>query len=379
MNTSPYCKPQFNLSEDTHYFCGHSLGAQPKSAKEALMQSVAEWENHRVSGWTKAQWLELPKLCGDRIAPLIGAHTDEVIVSDNTTLNLMKLLFSAIASKNNRKIILTEEGNFPTDLYIAQSVAKLHNMTLKVVPRDAIMDSLDDAVAVVLLTHVNYRTSQKWDMKTLNQKAQHHDIKTLWDLSHSVGVTKLSCTNLGVDFAVGCTYKYLNGGPGAPSFLYVNKKHQHLHPAIQGWMGHEAPFDFAPEYQSAQGIKRYLSGTPSILSMKALYGALCVFEKIDLAVVERESNQLTQYFIEQCAIHIPALQCLSPFDASQRGSHVAFRHPQADKLAKSLIERGIVIDYRTPDLIRFGIAPLYINSHDIDVAINHLKALLYSP
>ncbi|MBS0287455.1 MAG: kynureninase [Proteobacteria bacterium] len=375
MKNTIYCKALFHLPENVHYFSGHSLGPITKNAKQQLQQGLHEWENKLVNAWTDAHWMDLPKHCGDKIAPLIGAKTHEVIVCDNTTLNLLKVLLSAVALNNKRKIILTEQGNFPTDNYIAQSVANVQGVTLKALPKKDIIDALNESVAVLMLTHVDYKTAEKWDLAKITKKAHAWGIITVWDLSHSVGMMPIDCSNSAVDFAVGCTYKYLNGGPGAPSFIYVNERHLDLAPDIQGWMGHQQPFAFLENYIPAHGIKRYLSGTPCILSMKALAGALSVYEHLNLQVIEQESQKLTNYLIECCAKHAPSLTLASPRESSVRGNHVAFTHPQADKLACALNANGVVVDYRAP-FIRFGISPLYLNHTDLDCAIKILNDLM---
>ncbi len=374
MKTLPYRKNLFEISPNKHYFCGHSLGPISKPAHNALQQALCEWETEQVCAWTQSAWIDLPMLCGEKLAPIIGAHAHEVVVCDNTTLNIMKLLLCAL-SLTTRNVILTEKNNFPTDNYIAQSVAQLKNVEFKSVAKDEIITSLNTDVAVLLLSHIDYKTSEKWDMAHINQVAKEKGILIVWDLSHSVGVMKLESSSLDVDFAVGCTYKYLNGGPGAPSFVYVNQKHHAASAPMQGWMGHRAPFDFSAQFVPANGIKRFLSGTPSILSMKTLLGALSLFDHQDLSEIEKVSGILGDYLIAQCK-QFPNLKCISPIDASNRGGHVAFKHPKANKLANALIEQGVIVDYRAPDIIRFGISPLYLSKSDIIKTISHLHYIL---
>jgi kynureninase len=357
-------KHLFSLPNDIVYLCGHSLGPMPKMAALCLQEGLHHWEQNLVGAWH--DWIDLPKQLGSKIALLIGSSPNEVIVCDSTSINLMKLLLSAIPLNPNRNIILTEQGNFPADLYIADSVACLQNKTVKAVSPDAIVEAMDEQVAVLMLTHVNYRTSFKYDMAKINRKAKALGILTLWDLSHSVGIMPLDCSKFEVDFAVGCTYKYLNGGPGAPSFLYVHQKHLNQIPAIRGWMGHKTPFTFSPHYESANGITAYLTGTPNILSMKALEGALHVFEKVDLAALQEKSTALSSYLIAQCQQYLPDLMLASPFSSAQRGSHVAFSHPHAYAISRAMIAKGVIMDYREPNLMRFGLSPLYVDFADIE-------------
>ncbi len=367
-----FCKSHFDIPKGVSYFSGHSLGPITQFAKQHLAKAINAWEHTQVNAWHQTDWLALAQDCGDKIAPLIGASMGEVIVCDNTTLNLLKLLLMALSLNPGRKIILTEQGNFPTDNYIAQSVANLKDVEFVALPKEDIIEALNDEVAVLLLTQVDYKTAQKWDMAALTKLAHQKGILTLWDLSHSVGVIELKCSKHQVDFAVGCTYKYLNGGPGAPGFIYVNEKHLPHPNAIQGWMGHLSPFDFSPHFSQGEGIKRYLSGTPSILSMKALQGALRVYEQIEIAQVDYKSQCLSQSLIEESK-QFPGLTCISPLEADKRGSHVAFSHPKALLLCEVLKAKGIIVDHRKPDIIRFGISPLYLNEEDIDLAIKALK------
>jgi kynureninase len=274
-------------------------------------------------------------------------------------------------------VILTEKDNFPADLYIADNVATLRQMSLHAVHSDEILEAMNEDVAVIFLTHVNYRSAKKYDMEKINQKAKRLGILTLWDLSHSVGIMPLYCSQLDVDFAVGCTYKYLNGGPGAPSFIYINQKHHtKVKSPIHGWMGHAQPFDFSAQYESAPGVYSYLTGTPCILSMKALEGALAIFKNIDLQALQDKSLLLTHYLITQCAKQVPSLQCITHFN--QRGGHVGFFHPHAQAISLALIQNGVLIDYRKPNLIRFGISPLVIDFEDIDKAVSILSSIMKS-
>ncbi len=360
------------------YFCGHSLGLMPKTAEQYVQKALEQWKTFQVNAWNHANWLELPTQLGLKIAQLIGANADEVMVCDSTTLNLMKCLLSALELNSSRHVILTEKDNFPTDLYMADAIAHLRQVTVKTVASENIIESMNKHVAVLLLTHVNYRTGAKYDMAKINRLAKEKGILTIWDLSHSVGAMALHCSQYDADFAVGCTYKYLNGGPGAPSFIYVNQKHHHQMSLLHGWMGHASPFAFSPDYLPGKGIASYLLGTPSILSMKALEGALQCYDQCDMEALEKKSHYLTSLMIRKCQQALPELQCLSPADSSRRGSHVAFSHPQAQSIAQAMIERGVIIDYREPNLIRFGISPLYNTEEDIERAVEILREIFHA-
>jgi kynureninase len=363
----------FDIPEGQYYLCGHSLGPASKQAVASLQQGLQGWQQDKVKGWSTQFWLDLPEKLGKALAPLLGAHSDEEIVADSTSVNLLKCLLTALTINHNRKIILTENDNFPADRYIAHSLSAIdENITLKSVTAPELVDALDDSVAVLMLTHVNYRNASQHDMAMLTQKAHALGVIVVWDLSHSVGAMPLHCSLLGVDFAVGCTYKYVNGGPGSPGFIYVARKHHNQTPVIKGWMGHISPFAFAQVYQKAAGIKAYLTGTPSILSLKALEGALAVFRDVDLEQLREKSMVLSQQLIDNIDSCVPQLTLVSSRDPRARGSHVAYSHPFADKIVTDLIANGVIVDYRAPDLIRFGIAPLYIDGHDIEKAVQIL-------
>lgn len=370
----------FAISQNQLYLCGHSLGPISKQAHFSLQKALEGWAGEIVNGWTSQQWIDLPQKLGHSIAPLMGADKDEVIVADSTSINLLKCLLTACSLNATRKVLLTEHDNFPADRYIAHSLTSIDPaLQVKSVSARDIIPALDETIAVLLLTHVNYRSSDMHDMALLTCKAHELGILVVWDLSHSIGAMPLDCTKWEIDFAVGCTYKYLNGGPGAPGFIYIAKKHHHhAIPIIQGWMGHESPFSFAKNYVRAQGMKAFLTGTPPILSLKALEGALRIFQDIDLGQLRTQSIVLSQQLIEGLAKSVPELSLVSPTDPQKRGSHVAYSHPLAEKIAQALIAKGVVIDYRKPELIRFGIAPLYLDSEDIAQAVQIVSEVVKS-
>ncbi len=370
-------KAMFAISDGQLYLCGHSLGPASQQAIASLQKGIVGWEQDKVSGWTTQEWINLPEILGKTLAPLLGAHEDEVIIADSTSVNLLKCLLVALSINRNRKIILTENDNFPADRYIAQSLSTMDEaISLKSVAMHELIDALDGSIAVLMLTHVNYRNANQHDMAMLTQKAHAMGILVVWDLSHSVGAMPLYCSQSGVDFAVGCTYKYLNGGPGSPGFIYVARKHHHQNPIIKGWMGHISPFAFSQRYCKALGIKAYLTGTPSILSLKALEGALEVFRDVDLGKLRQKSMELSQLLIERIASLTLPLTLVSPRDPKARGSHVAYMHPHAEKITKALLANGVIVDYRAPGLIRFGIAPLYLDNQDIEMVVQLLMKSL---
>lgn len=357
----------FAIAENQLYFCGHSLGPASTQAMTTLAKGMQNWMQERVNAWISHEWIDLPVKLGHTIAPLIGAHPDEVIVADSTSVNLLKCLLVALSINKERKIILTEHDNFPADRYIAHSLSAIDPLVcVKSVATKELLDMLEENVAVLMLTHVNYRSALKHDMTVLTRQAQQRGILVIWDLSHSVGAMPIHCSELGVDFAVGCTYKYLNAGPGSPGFIYVANKHHQATPVVKGWMGHVEPFAFAKDYQRAPGIKAYLTGTPPILSLKTLEGALALFETVDLYQLRQQSMALSQRLIETIEKNSSLFTLVSPRDPMLRGSHVAFTHPKAKAMVETLKAAEVIVDYREPGLIRFGIAPLYLDSQDID-------------
>ena len=359
-------RDRFALPEGLTYLDGNSLGALPKATFPAIAEVVErQWGSNLITSWNRHGWIDAPATIAAKLAPLIGARADEVLVCDSTSVNLFKLLAAALALQPKRRVILSERDNFPTDLYIAEGLAKLlSGVELKLVDRAEIAGALDDEVAVLMLTHVDYRSGERHDMATLSTAARSAGALSLWDLSHSAGAVDVSLDASGADLAVGCGYKFLNGGPGAPAFLYVAAALQdRLSSPLTGWMGHDAPFAFAPDYRPAPGIARFLVGTPSIIAMSALAAGLATFDGVTMREVEAKAASLTDFFIACVEARCPTIALASPRDAAKRGSHVSFRHPQAYATMQALITGGVIGDVRLPDLIRFGFAPLY-NSHE---------------
>jgi kynureninase len=369
---------RFELPEGVIYLDGNSLGALPSATPERLAQVTRqEWGQGLIRSWNTAGWIGAPQRVGGKIARLIGAEADEVIVADSTSVNLYKLLSAGLAASPGRRVILSEPGNFPTDLYIAQGIAAADpSVSVRTLPRDEIVAAAGPDT-LVMLTHVHYKTGQKFDMLAVTQAVQAKGGMILWDLSHSAGAVALELSAAGVDLAVGCGYKYLNGGPGAPAFLYVAQRHQAaLRSPLSGWMGHAAPFAFGDDYVPAPDLKRFLCGTPPILSLAALECGVDLFLEADMAAVAEKSQRLGDLFIAWVEAHCPGLTLLTPRDAAARGSHVSFAHPNGYAVMQAMIARGVIGDFREPDAMRFGFAPLYIGYADVWRAVQILKDIL---
>ena len=364
------------------YLDGNSLGPLPKGVASRIAATVEdEWGGQLIRAWNDAGWIDLPARIGDRIGALIGAPPGSVMVADTTSINLLKALSAALKLRPDRRVVLSDDGNFPTDLYVAQGlIATLDaGHRLETVPPDEVLDALDDRVAVLMLTEVDYRSGRLHDMKALTEAAHAVGALTIWDLAHSAGALPVDLGGCGADFAVGCGYKYLNGGPGAPAFIYVRPDHaERIDPALCGWMGHEAPFAFEADYRPAAGSGRMRVGTPPILSMAALDAALDVWDGVDIEEVRAASMALSDLFIREverrCAGY--GVEIASPRKAEARGSQVSFRFEQGYAVMQALIAEGVIGDFRAPDLMRFGIAPLYNGEADIMAAADRLEAVL---
>ncbi|MCY7272041.1 MAG: kynureninase [Sphingomonas bacterium] len=359
-------RERFALPEGVIYLDGNSLGALPRATGKAVADVVdRQWGEDLITSWNKHGWIDAPATVAAKLARLIGAAADEVLVCDSTSINLFKLLAAALAASPGRTVILSERGNFPTDLYIAEGVTRmLPGVEVRAVDRAEIAASLDDQVAVLMLTHVDYRSGERHNMAALSAAARAAGALSLWDLSHSAGALDLSLSASGADLAVGCGYKYLNGGPGAPAFLYVAAQLQdRLQSPLTGWMGHDAPFAFDGDYRPAPGIARFLAGTPPIIAVIALAAGLSSFDGVTMREIEAKAASLTDFFITCVEARCPSVVLVSPRDAKERGSHISFRHPQAYAVMQALIERKVIGDVRMPNLIRFGFAPLY-NRHE---------------
>ena len=377
-------RDSFTLPADVIYLDGNSLGALPRAVPDRIAATVTgDWGDGLIRSWNEADWINAPRRIGAKIAPLIGAAPDNVIAADSTTVNLFKVLSAALALRPRRQKIITETRNFPTDNYIAEGVIRQTGGAHRLVHADdvtAIADLLDDDVAVLMLTHVNYRDGSVHDMAGLTRAAHDAGALVIWDLAHSAGVMPLDLAGCEVDFAVGCGYKFLNGGPGAPAFLYVAPRHLGGDgQPLSGWFGHADPFGFAPHYRPAGDITQYLCGTPPVISMVALEAALDLWDGIDMRQIHAKARQLTGYFIDlveaRCGGHDLAL--ISPRDAMRRGAQVALTHPTGGHaIIAALIAEGVIGDFRAPDVLRFGFAPLYTRFVDVWHAVDRLAGIL---
>jgi kynureninase len=371
----------FELPEGLVYLDGNSLGALPRGVPARLERMVrAEWGRDLIRSWNEHGWIDLPSRVGDKIARIVGATPGEVIASDSTTVNLFKVLSAALRLAPDRSVILSTRDNFPTDLYVAeQLVESTEGRRLRLVEAHEIERAIDAQTAIVMLTGVDYRSGALLDMEALTRRAHAEGALVVWDLSHSAGVLPLALDAHGVDFAVGCGYKYLNGGPGAPAFVFVARRHQERAlPLLAGWMGHRAPFAFETSFSPSEDIRRFAVGTPPLLSMVALDEALDVFDDVDMREVREKSMRLSDLFIARMA-PLEAehgLRLLSPRDAKLRGSQVAYAHPDGYAMIQAAIEAGVIGDYRAPDVLRFGFAPLYLRYADVEEAARRIGAVL---
>ena len=370
----------FHLPDGVVYLDGNSLGPLPIAAQERVAKMLRdEWGGHLIRGWNSAGWFVQPRRVGDRIGKLIGAPEGSVVMGDTLSIKVYQALASALELNPGRSVVLSDSGNFPSDLYMAQGLlASLGNrQELKVVEPEEVEGAIDDRVAVLMLTEVDYRTGRLHDMKVLTEKAKAVGALTIWDLAHTAGALPVDVAGCDVDFAVGCTYKYLNGGPGAPAFIYVAPRHaETARPALSGWMGHAAPFAFDLDYRPGAGIERMRVGTPPVIALTALEAALDAWDGVSMADVRERSIALVDLFIREVEKRCPELELASPRDGSKRGSQVSFRHPQGYAIMQALIARGVIGDFRAPDAIRFGITPLYIGEEDILKASDILKEIM---
>jgi len=374
-------RTEFDLPDGVVYLDGNSLGPLPKAVAGRVGNTVkAEWAEMLIRGWNQAGWIDLPAKAAAKIARLIGAPDSSVMVGDSTSINLFKALSAALDLMPERSVILSDSGNFPTDLYIAQGVAGARRgCALKVVAPEAVADAIDETVGVMMLTEVDYRTGRLHDMKALTERAHGAGALALWDLAHSAGALPVDLSGAGADFAVGCGYKYLNGGPGAPAFIHVRPDHaERVGPRLSGWLGHEAPFAFDPDYRPAEGIQRMMVGTPPVLSLSALDTALDLWTDVDLDEIRSHSIALSELFIREVEAQCAGfeLTLASPREPARRGSQVSFRHAEGYAVMQALIAGNVIGDFRAPDLIRFGFAPLYNNNDDVLAAAGALARIL---
>ncbi len=375
-------RAHFRIPANIIYLDGNSLGAMPRNTPERVTKAVEEeWGEDLIRSWNKHGWIDLPQRCGAKIAGLIGADAGEVVVADSTSVNLFKLLAAALRMRSERKVILSDKGNFPTDLYVAQGLIDLLDKghELRLVEPDEVVEALDDSVALVMLTQTDYRSGRLHNMSALTEQAHQAGALMLWDLAHSAGAFPVDLRGADADFAVGCGYKYLNGGPGAPAFLFVAERLQdQVRPPLSGWMGHEAPFQFDRDYRPAHGISRNLCGTPAVLSMTALDAGLDIMHQAGMNAIREKSVRMTELFIELVETHCAGFgfELYGPRDPEMRGSQVSFRHEQGYPIMAALIDRGVIGDFRAPDILRFGFTPLYLRFGDIWDAVQVLRDIM---
>jgi kynureninase len=382
-------RDHFALPDGVIYLDGNSLGARPRTAAQRAAEVVArEWGDGLIRSWNTAGWFDLPRRLGNQLAPLIGAGPDEVVVTDTTSINLFKVLAAALRVQAmrspERKVIVSEASNFPTDLYIAQGLADLlqqgYSLRLVDTPED-IEAAVDHDTAVLMLTHVNYKTGEMLDMAALTSLAHEHGALTVWDLAHSAGAVPVALNAADADYAIGCTYKYLNGGPGSPAFLWVAPALcDAFWQPLSGWWGHAAPFAMEPRYRPREGVGRFLCGTQPITSLAMVECGLDLFGRTSMTALRAKSLLLTDLFIAlvetRCARH--PLRLVTPRAHARRGSQVSFAHPQGFAVMQALIERGVIGDYREPGIVRFGFTPLYTSFADVWDAVEVLRDVLDS-
>jgi kynureninase len=387
-------RERFHIPSGTIYLDGNSLGVLPKATPARVANTVdREWGHDLIRSWNSADWINTPTRVGDKYAHLMGASAGEVAACDTTSINVFKAILTSLELQKHtsRNVIISDIDNFPTDLYIAQGLKALlteRNLDLRFVHRERMTEMIDaagDQLALVMLTEVDYRTGERYDMRSVTAQVQSKGALMLWDLAHSLCAFPVALNDCNVDLAVGCGYKYVNGGPGAPAFIFVAKRHLDRLDAmnspapISGWFAHEAPFAFQPEFKTIRGIKRFSVGTPPILQMVALECALDVWLEADIHAVRAQSVLLTDLFIRdvesKCAA-FPELTLATPRNPERRGSQVSFRHPEGYAIMQALIARNVIGDFRAPDILRFGFTPLYVSENDVVAAATHLAEIL---
>jgi len=375
-----FARARFRVPEGVIYLDGNSLGALPKAAPDVLAQTQRQWAEDLIGSWNKHGWIDWPTRIAGKLSSIVGANPSELLIADSTTVCLFKLLAAAVRARPDRRKIVTQEASFPTDLYAAQGLCDMLGLQLEAVTAEAVLAAIDGDTAAVSLTHVDYKSAAIYDMRRINEAAHAAGALVVWDLCHSAGAIELDLDGTGCDLAVGCGYKYLNGGPGAPAFIYVAERLQdELSNPLQGWMGHARPFAFVDDYQPANGILKFLTGTPSILAMAALDAGLGTFDGIAMADAAAKSRKLSQLFVDEVEARCGnEVRLASPRDPGQRGSHVVFSHAEGYAVMQALIARGVIGDFRAPDLLRFGFTPLYTRYAGVLGAAGILAEILSS-
>ncbi|MFT6094324.1 MAG: kynureninase [Pseudohongiellaceae bacterium] len=380
-----HLKNQFEIPAGKIYLDGNSLGPVSISAKQAALEVVQQqWGNDLISSWNKHSWIDLPINTGEKIAKLVGAGPGQLVCCDSISVNLFKILHCALQLNPERRIILSQQDNFPTDLYVAEGLQRImgveHCQLLTISDTD-IENQLTKQVAVLLLTHVNFRSGKTHDIEKITRAAHAKGIIVIWDLAHSVGVLPLDLDEWQVDFAVGCGYKYLNGGPGAPAFIYAADRHQSsFQQPLQGWMGHMAPFDFSKDYSPSRGMTQFLSGTPPVISMSVLNSALDIFDHVSVGQIRAKAIALMNFFneLKQASPELDELELISPESLNERGSQLAYSHPDAYSICQNLIAQNVIADFRRPDVLRLGFSPLFLSFQDIYTSVTELNSIMKS-
>lgn len=373
-------KALFDLPEGVIYLDGNSLGPLPNGAVDRAVQTMeTEWGQQLIRAWNVAGWMDLPRVVGDMIAPLIGAHSGSIATGDTLSIKVFQALAAGLQMRPDRKVILSDTGNFPSDLYMAQGLTGLlgHGYELRTVEPDQVEGAITEEVAVVMLTHVDYRSGRMHDMAAITRQAHSAGAIMLWDLAHSAGAVPVEMSACNAEFAVGCTYKYLNGGPGAPAFIYIRPDIvESVQPALSGWLGHAEPFAMDPNYQPAMSTERMRVGTPPILQLVVLQEALSAWDGIAMDDLRAASIALSERFIEGVEASCPMLTLASPRDPHQRGSQVSFAFSEGYAAMQALIDRDVIGDFRAPDVMRFGFTPLYLDMSDVDAAVEILADVM---
>jgi len=373
-------KELFDIPEGLIYLDGNSLGPLPKGVAEVVQNTVVEqWGGQLIKGWNTCQWMEQPVRVGNQVAKLIGAPDGSVVMGDTLSIKVFQALAAGLAMKPERKIILSDSGNFPSDLYMAEGLVDLKDQgyELKLVAPEEVADAIDESIAVVMLTEIDYRSGRKHAMNNITKTAHASGAIMVWDLAHSAGAVDVNIAASNCEFAVGCTYKYLNGGPGAPAFVYVRPDlAASAKPALSGWLGHKAPFAFEPNYTPASDIERMRVGTPPVIQLAALEEALKIWDSVTVADVRAASIALSELFIKEVEKSCAELTLISPRDSTVRGSQVSFAFDHGYAAMQALIDRGVIGDFRAPNVMRFGFAPLYISESDVRAAVEVLADIL---
>lgn len=373
-------RSEFSLADGELYLDGNSLGPISKSARAAVDRVLGEWQGELIRSWNLFGWMDTPLKLGDRIAPLIGAKPGEIVVADTLTFAIAKLTLAALEQRPDRHVILTDEMNFHTDIYILDAVANYAGrpITVKTIDRNDLAQHLNDDVALVEFTHVDFRTGEALDVTSITRQVHDAGALMLWDFAHTTGALPVDVTAANVDFAAGCGYKYLNAGPGSPAYMYVRAEWQDkVNNPLPGWLGHARPFDFEIKYEATEGIRKFVTSSPSILALAALDGALEVFEKTTMTEVRKKSLALTDLFINLVEERLPGqFKVVTPRDHAKRGSQVALAHPEAYGVVQALIRRGVTGDFRAPDIARFGFTPLYLRYVDVYDSVEHLVQVM---